>query len=80
MSELVRVRLGDVEKSVGAEFAESNGLRVLDEPARFSDGRVRPTTRVNGRPKKPKTSVVEAAAAKKTVEATESNEPAVESE
>lgn len=69
MSELVRVRLNGFEKSVGKNFAESNGLEVLDEPARHQDGRVRATTRTKGRPVKPRTSVAEAAAAKKETQA-----------
>lgn len=69
MSELVRVRLNGFEKSVGVAFAESNGLEVLDEPARYRDGRVRPITRVKGRPVKPRTSVADAVAAKKETQA-----------
>lgn len=64
MSDLVRVRIGDVEKNVGAPFAELFSLEVLDEPTRRPDGSLRPPTRANGRPMKPKTSVAEAAAAK----------------
>lgn len=64
MSDLVRVRIGDVEKNVGASFAELFGLEVLDEPTRRPDGSLRPPSRANGRPMKPKTSVADAAAAK----------------
>lgn len=65
MSELVRVRLNGVEKTVGRAFAESNGLTVLDEPTHKGDGTLRATTRTGGRQVKKKTSVAEAAAAKK---------------
>lgn len=64
MSDLVRVRLNGFEKNVGRAFAESNGLEVLDEPTYRNDGAPRGMTRVSGRPRKPKTSVAEAAAAK----------------
>lgn len=64
MSDLVRVRIGDVEKNVGASFAELFSLEVLDEPTRRPDGSLRPPSRANGRPMKPKTSVADAAAAK----------------
>jgi hypothetical protein len=65
MADLVRVRLDGVEKNVGAAFAERLGLEVLDEPTRRADGSLRAPSRANGRPRKPKTSVAEAAAAKK---------------
>ena len=65
MSDLVRVRLNGVEKNVGRTFAEANELEVLDEPTRNLDGTLRATTRANGRPRKPKTSVADAAAKKK---------------
>lgn len=65
MSDLVRVRIDNVEKNVGAEYAEINGLTVLDEPTRNDDGTLRPETRKDGRPAKPKTSVDKAAAEKK---------------
>lgn len=65
MAELVRVRIGDVEKNVGAEYAEINGLTVLDEPTTNSDGTPRAETRKDGRPAKPRTTVAAAAAQKK---------------
>lgn len=58
---LVRVRKGDVEFNVGAALAEAQGLTVLDESTHGPDGRPRAATRKNGRPRKPKTSVAEAA-------------------
>lgn len=63
--ELVRVRINGVEKNVGASFAESHGLNVLDEPTVRGDGTPRPMTREGGRPRKPKTTVAEKATAKK---------------
>jgi hypothetical protein len=65
MSDLVRACLGSVEKSVSRGLAERHDLKILDESAYRPDGRIRPTTRVGGRPKKPKTSVAESAAKKK---------------
>lgn len=65
MSDLVRVRVGDVEKNVGRAFAESVGLEVLDEPTHRPDGRPRQTTRVGGRRIKKRTSVAKSAAEKK---------------
>lgn len=62
--QLVRVRIGDREVTVGAAFAKSKGLQVLDEPARREDGTTRPETRAGGRPVKPKTSVSTEAAKK----------------
>lgn len=68
--DLVRARLENgVEKSVGREFAELVGLKVLDESAFNGDGTVREDTRKGGRPMKPKTTVAERATAKKTVAA-----------
>lgn len=64
MADLVRVRIGGIEKNVGAGFAERLGLEVLDEPTRRPDGTFRPPSRAHGRPVKPKTSVADAAAAK----------------
>lgn len=65
MSDLVRVRVNGVEKNVGRAHAERHGHTVLDEPTRKGDGTLRATTRAHGRPRKPKTSVAEAVAAKK---------------
>ena len=67
MPDLVRVRINDVSKTVGRTFAEALDLEVLDEPATNPDGTVRATTRANGRPRKPKTTVAKSAAAKKAV-------------
>lgn len=64
MSDLVRVRVNGVEKNVGRAHAERHGYLVLDEPTRKGDGSLRPATRSHGRPRKPKTSVAEAVAAK----------------
>lgn len=63
---LVRIRqtLSDgsvVERNVGAAYAKSKHFKVLDEPVRDRSGLLRPTTRKNGRPVKPKVSVAEAA-------------------
>lgn len=65
MADLVRVRIGKVEKNVGRAFAESNELTILDEPTHRGDGTARGETRADGRRRKPKTSVAKAAAAKK---------------
>lgn len=64
MPDLVRVRIGDVEKNVGRAFAEVHDLKVLDEPTHSPDGRPREETRAGGRPRKPKTTVATAAAKK----------------
>lgn len=62
--ELVRVRVGDREFNVGATYAESNDLTVLDEPTHLDDGTPRPETARGGRPVKQKTTVAEAAGKK----------------
>lgn len=64
MSDLVRVRIGGIEKNVGRAQAERHGYHVLDESPYRGDGSLRGTTRANGRPRKPKTSVAEQVAAK----------------
>lgn len=80
MPDLVRVRIGGVEKNVGASFAKSKGLEVLkDEPTHRPDGQLRATTRKGGRRVKPKTTVAKKAAAKKAASAgskTADSEPA----
>ncbi len=58
---LVRVRKDNLEFNVGAALAKAQGLDVLDEPTHGANGQPRPATRLNGRPRKPKTSVAEAA-------------------
>lgn len=65
MPELVRVRIGGVEKNVGKAFAAKHDLTVLDEPTTKGDGSPRETTRKNGRRAKPKTTVDDSATAKK---------------
>lgn len=65
MADLVRVRIGDIEKNVGKAFAEANDLTVLDEPTTNGDGTLRAETRAGGRRAKPKTTVAKSAAAKK---------------
>lgn len=66
MSDLVRARADDVEFTTGRALAVRKGWQILDaDPTHRPDGRMRPTTRVNGRPVKPKTSVAEAAVEKK---------------
>lgn len=64
MSDLVRVRVGGVEKNAGRAFAESVGLEVLEESAYNPDGTTRRTTRVGGRPMKNRTSVAKKASEK----------------
>lgn len=52
---LVRVRLTNGrETNVGANWAEINGLEVLDEPTHRGDGTPRRATRKAGRPVKPR--------------------------
>lgn len=64
---LVRVRLDTgMELNLGADYAADNGLTVLDESAYKGDGTPRPPTRRNGRRNKPRTSVSNEAARKKT--------------
>lgn len=66
--ELVRVRVGDIEKNMGRSLAEaSSDVTVLDEPTKKPDGSLRGETRKDGRPVKPKTTVAKKAAAKKAV-------------
>lgn len=63
--ELVRVRLGDIEKNMGRALAESAGVEILDEPTHKGDGSLRGETRSGGRPVKPKTTVADSATGKK---------------
>lgn len=65
--ELVRVRVGDVEKNMGRSLAEaSSDVEILaNESPRNPDGSLRRETRKNGRPPKKKTTVAEAAASRK---------------
>lgn len=65
MADLVRARLGRVEKNVGKSFAEMHNLDVLDEPTSNPDGTYRATTRSGGRRAKKKTTVDDSASAKK---------------
>ena len=66
MADLVRVRFGNIEKNVGAEYAKQLELDVLeDEPTHNEDGTVRGETRASGRANKTRTTVNEAAATKK---------------
>lgn len=50
MTDLVRVRIGDVEKNVGAGYAAAHNLTVLDEPTHNPDGTVRRTASVTSAP------------------------------
>lgn len=64
---LVRVRTANgMETSVGEAWAKAEGLEILDEPATRPDRSPREQTRAKGRKRKPKTSVSEEAAKKKT--------------
>jgi hypothetical protein len=76
MTDLVRVRVGNEEKSLGRAYAIANDLPILDEPARDRTGRVRKPTRIGGRPKKPRTTVDGAAAKKRGTTKTPSAEQA----
>ena len=63
---LVRARVGDREFNVGAAWAETHDLEVIDSPTHDDSGRPRGVTRTNGRPIKPRKSVDQAAAEKGT--------------
>lgn len=64
--ELVRVRIGNTETTVGRAHAETKELTVLDdEPIQNRDGSTRVDTRKSGRRRKPRTTVAEAAGKKK---------------
>ena len=65
-SDLVRVRHKRLEFNTGRANAATKGFTVLDEPTHKPDGSPRPVTRLHGRPVKPKVSVAEAAARKKS--------------
>lgn len=65
MADLVRVRVNGYEHNVGRAYAVAHDLEILDEPARDRLGYPRPTSRKGGRKVKPKTTVNEAAEAKK---------------
>lgn len=83
MADLVRVRLGDIEKTVGAALAQVKELDVLDEPARKPDGTVRSATSERGRRLKKRTTVKKEAARKRAAapeKADDSAAPKVESE
>ena len=67
----VRVRLPNGrETSLNEEFARSEGLQILDEPATDYRGRPLPESRKDGRRVKPRTTVNKAAAKKKAAAAT----------
>jgi len=77
--ELVRVRLGDIEKNMGRSLAErTEGVEILDESPRKGDGTLRGTTRKDGRRMKPKTTVAESATAKKKAAAVAATDTAKE--
>lgn len=64
---LVRVRFENgLEGNLSESVATATGLTVLDEPTTNGDGTPRPQTRAKGRRRKPKTSVSNEAAKKKT--------------
>lgn len=76
MSDLVRVRIGSVEKNMSRSLAErAEGVTVLDESPYRGDGSLRGESRKGGRRPKKKTSVAEAAAEK---QASESAAPTAE--
>lgn len=73
--ELVRVRVGDIEKNMSKALAESSkDVEILDEPVRDPSGRLRGETRTGGRPVKPRTSVAKKAAEKQAVTASATNQ------
>ena len=81
MSDLVRVRVNDIEFNVGRAYATAHKLNVLDEPTHDRSGNPRPETRAGGRPRKPRTTVAEQAAAKKaasTADSPTTNPPSME--
>lgn len=67
-ADLVRVRIGGVEKNMARSLAEKcpSEVEILDEPARFGNGRPRPTSGRNGRPRKTRTTVAKKASEKST--------------
>lgn len=65
MADLVRVRENGYEHNEGRARAIAKGLEILAEPTHKGIA-PRPTTRVGGRPVKPKTSVAKKASEKKT--------------
>lgn len=73
--ELARVRIGNVETTVGRARAETKGYDVLDEPTTDRDGSPKGVTRKGGRRRKPRTSVAEAAASKKSQQAAVDSAP-----
>lgn len=76
INELVRVRIGKVEKTMGRALAEqSDDVEILDDaPIRTVDGRMLDETGFDGRPLKPRTSVTTEATAKKAASADEKKE------
>lgn len=73
MTDYVRVRVPregtyDLSHTTGAARAEVAGWELLDEPTHLPDGRIRPDTRLNGRPPKPQTTVAKRAAEKKAAQ------------
>lgn len=77
-NDLVRVRFGDIEKTMGRALAESTeGIEILpDGPTKRPDGRPLPTTRAGGRRRLPRTTVAKKAAAKKATGARKPRKPA----
>jgi hypothetical protein len=65
---VVRVRNKKIDRAwnVGASQAAAKGLEVIDAPTRDSSGRWLGVTRANGRPIKPRQSIDEAAAKRRT--------------
>lgn len=70
MYDLIRVRAGGREFNAGRARAAVQGFEVLDEPTHDLAGALRPSTRLNGRPIKPRTSVDAEVAKKKSPAAT----------
>lgn len=73
MTEYVRARVNRkgthaILRTTSKQRAEAAGWEVVDEPTHFRDGRIRPDTRLDGRPLLPTVSASEKAAEKKADE------------
>ncbi len=70
MTDYVRARIDragthSVTRTTSRQRAEAAGWTVLDEPTHLKDGRIRPDTRLDGRPLLPTVSAAEKVAEKK---------------
>lgn len=75
MTDYVRARVPrpgthDLSRTTSRQRAEAAGWELLDEPTHARDGRIRPDSRLDGRPVKPVISVAAKAAEKAAKSAT----------